>query len=297
VAATRFFTSRHRCFSSLIFITVFSLRDFLMTSSRLNPALLARELPARHTTPLPHLARVRLLTGAHLDRLLAHPETTPETTARHRRRIMTRLHNLGLVTTLERKIGGVRAGSAGHIYTLTPLGHRVLAALHNQPCPPHIKKPATPGTLFLAHTLAISDIYVRLIEASRHHTVTMPSFVTEPACWQPTGHGTYLKPDAYCVLSTTTHQDCWWLEIDQNTEPLPRIERKCRAYLDFLIHTGAGPDNVPPRILFTTPDTDRSDAIHKVIIKLSATAETDQLICVAIHEGAAKFLITELVEL
>ena len=266
-----------------------------MTSSRLNCAhltQLANQLSERCTTPLPHLARVRLLTGAHLDRLLAHPDTTPETTARDRRRIMTRLHNLGLVTTLQRRIGGVRAGSAGHIYTLTPTGHRVLAALHNQPCPPHIKKPTTPGTLFLAHTLAISDIYVRLIEASRHHKVTLSSFVTEPRCWQSTGHGDYLKPDSYCVLSTTTHQDCWWLEIDQATESLPRIRTKSRAYLDYLTHGGIGPDNVPPRILYTAPDTPRTNAIKQLITTLTTESE---LISVTTHADVPKFLIAELV--
>lgn len=269
-----------------------------MTSSRLSSAhltQLANQLTARSTTPLPHLAKVRVLTGAHLDRLLARPDTTPETTARERRRIMTRLHNLGLVTTLQRRIGGVRAGSTGHIYTLTPAGHHYLAALSDQPCPPHVKKPATPGTLFLAHTLALSDIYVQLIQASHSHDVTLSTFTTEPACWQPTGHGDYLKPDAYCVLSTTTHQDCWWLEIDQATESLPRIRTKSSAYLDYLTHNGLGPDDVPPRVLFTTPDTPRTDAIEKVITKLTTT-ETKHLVCATSHTDAPTFLITELTE-
>jgi hypothetical protein len=265
-----------------------------MTTSPHRLTQLPTQLPTRDTTLLPHLARVRLLTGAHLDRLLARPETTPETTARHRRRTMTRLQQLGLVTTLDRRIGGTRAGSTGHIYTLTPTGHRYLATLTGQPPPPHAKKSSTPSALFLAHTLAISDIYVHLIEASHHHTLTMPRFVTEPACWQPTGHGDYLKPDAYLILATSPHQDCWWLEIDQNTESLPRIRTKCRTYLDYLTHGGLGPDDVPPRILFTAPDTDRSDAIHRVIIKLSIAAETDQLICVTTHAEAAPLLVTEL---
>ena len=264
-----------------------------MISSRLSSTVLARELAARHTTSLSHLARVRLLTGAHLDRLLANPETTTETTARDRRRIMTRLHDLGLVTTLERRIGGVRAGSAGRIYTLTPAGHHVLTALSDQPCPPHVKKPTTPGPLFLAHTLAISDIYVQLIEASRHHNVTMSSFVTEPHCWRPTGGGDYLKPDAYCVLSTTTHQDCWWLENDQATESTPRIRAKCRTYLDFLIHGGVGPDDVPPRILFAAPDHPRAQAINNVITT-HTTTETQHMITITTQEDAPQFLINEL---
>lgn len=263
-----------------------------MTSSRLSPTALARELAARQITVLPHLARVRLLTGAHIDRLLANPETTTPTTARDRRRTMARLHDLGLVTILERRIGGVRAGSAGHIYTLTPTGHRVLAALSGQPCPPHVKKPATPGTLFLAHTLAISDIYVALHEAARYHTVHVSTFTTEPTCWQPTGGGNYLKPDAYCVLATTTHQDCWWLEIDQATEPLPRIRAKCRAYLDFLTHGGLGPDTVPPRVLYTTPDTRRAHAIEETIRTVS-THDND-LIGVTAHSDAHTFLINQL---
>ena len=267
-----------------------------MTNSPLTAAALADQLAAHHTTVLPHLARVRLLTGAHLDRLLAQPHTTEHTTARNRRRTMTRLHNLGLVTTLERRIGGVRAGSAGHVYTLTPTGHRVLATLSDQPCPAHIKKTTTPGALFLAHTLAISDIYVRLIEASRTHNVTMSRFVTEPQCWQPTGEGDYLKPDAYCVLSTTTHQDCWWLEIDQATESLPRIRTKSRAYLDYLTRGGVGPEDVPPRILYTTPSTPRTDAIEKVIAK-HVSAETKHVISVTTHKDAPEFLITELTEL
>ncbi len=263
-----------------------------MINSRLIPTQLASTLSTHHTTPLPHLARVRLLTGTQLDRLLAHPDTTPQATARHRRRIMTRLTDLGLVTTLARRIGGTRAGSAGHVYTLTPTGHRTLATLTDQPCPPHVKKPATPSMLFLSHALAISDLYVHLTEASHSHEVTLSRFVTEPHCWQPTGHGDYLKPDAYCVLSTTTHRDCWWLEIDQATESLPRIRTKSCAYLDYLNHGGLGPDHVPPRVLFTTPDQPRTTAINKIITTLSTP--DSNLINTMTHTEATAYLITEL---
>lgn len=266
-----------------------------MTSSRLSAAHLthlAHHLSPRYTTPLPHLARTRLLTGAHLDRLLTDPDTSPETTARDRRRIMTRLVGLGLVTTLQRRIGGVRAGSAGHIYALTNAGHRLHAILADQPCPPRATNPATPGTLFLAHTLAISDIYVALTLAQRDHNFTLATFTTEPHCWCPTGHGDYLKPDAYCVLATATHRDCWWLEIDQATESLPRIRTKCRTYLDYLTHGGTGPDHVPPRILYTTPHPTRTNNINQVIRK--ASTQDNDLINTTTHTSAHTYLITEL---
>jgi len=209
---------------------------------------------------------------------------------------MTRLHDLGLVTTLQRRIGGARAGSAGHVYTLTPAGHRFLAIAQGEPRPPRMRPSTTPSTLFLAHTLAISDIYVQLITASRdHHDVHLATFTTEPQCWWPIGHGDYLKPDAYLVLQTAIHRDCWWLEIDQETESLPRIKRKCRTYLDYLTHGGLGLDGVPPRILFTVPSPQRAHAINGVIVALTSKTTADQLICVVIHESASKLLITELV--
>ena len=263
-----------------------------MTNSHLTPTQLACQLTNHYTTPLPHLARARLLTGAHLDRLLARPHLSEQTTARERRRIMTRLHDLGLVTTLGRRIGGVRAGSAGHVYTLTPTGHRVLATLSDQPCPPHVKKPATPGTLFLGHTLAISDIYVSLHDAAQCHNFHVSTFTTEPACWQPTGHGNYLKPDAYCVLSTATHRDCWWLEIDQATESVSRVRTKCHAYLHYLSHGGLGPDDVPPRVLFTTPDQPRTTAITQIITTLST--RDSNLINATTRTNATEYLIKEL---
>jgi hypothetical protein len=256
-------------------------------------ARLVHALPARYITPLPHLARVRLLTGTQLDQLLAEPDTTAATTARLRRRSMTRLIDLGLVTTLERRVGGARAGSAGHIYTLTPAGYRALAVMRGEPHPPRTRPPATPSALFLGHTLAISDIYIQLITTSRDHDdVHLVTFAIEPACWQATGGGGYLKPDAYLRLATATHADCWWLEVDQATESVPRITRKCRDYLDYLTHAGVGPDQVPPRVLFTVPDIGRRNAIEKVIATLSE--HSHQMISVVTHIDAAAWLITEL---
>jgi Replication-relaxation len=230
--------------------------------------------------------------GGQLDRLLADPDTTAATTARVRRRIMARLHQLGLVLTLQRKVGGARAGSAGHVYTLSLAGYRFLAILSDQPCPAHVKRPTTPSGLFLGHMLAISDIYVQLIITSRDRNIQLATFAIEPACWQPTPSGDILKPDAYCVLSTATHQDCWWLEIDQNTESLPRIRTKARAYLDYLSHGGLGPDHVPPRVLYTTPDTPRTDAINHLITTLS-TQDTS-LINATTRTEATEYLIKEL---
>lgn len=260
--------------------------------SSLRLRLLTKEIPTRYTTPLPHLARTRVLTGAHLDRLLATPEHSPETTARMRRRIMTRLCGLGLVDTLARRIGGARAGSAGHVYTLTSAGHVFLALLNGEPSPGRRRHARNPGELFLTHALAISGIYVDLIEHSRSGAFQMASFTTEPHCWHPVGNGAYLRPDAYAVLAAAKHADCWWLEIDQATESTPRLRAKTRAYRDFLTSGGVGPDHVPPRVLITTPDQTRADTITRAVT--STATDSGALITVTTHDQAARCMVTEL---
>lgn len=263
-----------------------------ITTARL--ATLADQLTERDQAILGDLERTRVLTGAQLQRL-HFDHISPGSRARDRRSVLQRLSDLGLVSTLERRVGGIRAGSAGHVYTLTPAGQRLQAIQHGQASLRRSRRLHTPSTPFLAHALVISEIYVSLIEASRYHDCQVATFTTEPTCWQPTGTGRNLKPDAYTVLATATYQDCWWLEIDRATESLPKIIRKCRPYLDFLTSGGVGPNQVPPRILFSTPNATRSDAINKAIATLTSTEiGTDQMICVTTHDDAPKFLITEL---
>ena len=261
-----------------------------MTPIRLSSVYLRsliEELSERYTAPLPHLARVRLLSGAQLDRLLASPELSPETTARVRRRIMTRLTELGLVAMLGRRIGGVRAGSAGHIYTLTTAGHRFLALLNGQPEPPRKQPSPVPGDLFLTHTLTISGVYVDLIEHSRSGAFVVHTFVSEPQCWHHIGNGATLRPDAYTVLRRGNTGHCWWLEIDNGTEIVPRLRAKIRVYRDHFNSGGVGPDDAPPRLLFTTPDQQRADQITGLLSNDDATAVTT-------HSDAAAYMIREL---
>jgi hypothetical protein len=244
-------------------------------------------LSPRDHAILTDLDRTQVLTGVQLQRLhFTHIDTRSR--ARDRRRVLQRLGDLGLVSTVDRRVGGSQAGSAGHVYTLTSVGRSLLGGHHQQPATGEHRR--SPGAPFLTHALAISEIYVRLMEASRDHDFHVARFTAEPICH--THHDRPLKPDAYLVLHTATHRDCWWLEIDQATESLPRIKRKCRTYLEFLAYGGLGPDGVPPRILYTTPNIQRCEAIKNVITQLST--QDNHLIGVITHADASKFLITEL---
>ena len=88
-------------------------------------AALADQLSDRDKAILADLERTRVLTGAQLQRLHFDP-INHNSRARDRRRVLQRLTELDLVATLNRRIGGIRAGSAGHIYTLTPAGRKRL---------------------------------------------------------------------------------------------------------------------------------------------------------------------------
>lgn len=267
-------------------------RSAVMSRSRMSSVhlrLLTDELTPRYTTVLPHLTRVRLLSGGQLDRLLAEPELSPETVGRVRRRIMTRLTSLGLVAMLRRRIGGVRAGSAGHIYTLTTAGHRFLALQNGEPEPPRKQPSHTPGDLFLTHTLAVSGIYVDLIEKSRGGAYSVHTFITEPHCWHPIGNGATLRPDAYVILRSGATGHCWWLEVDAGTEIVARLRAKIRTYRDHYA-SGGGPDGVPPRLLFTTPDQQRA----KLIADLIGNGDADEMISATTHHHAAAYTIREL---
>jgi protein involved in plasmid replication-relaxation len=266
-----------------------------MTPSRLTTARLRQlteDLPTRYTAALTHLRRARVLTGHQLDRLLAKTEVDPHTTARVRRRIMGRLDQLGLVRMLERRIGGMRAGSTGHVYVLTPAGHTFLALLHREHPPPRIRHFRAPSILFLNHTLAIAEVYVALTEASRHCDFGVATFTTEPSTWWPLGNGFVLRPDAYTVLTVATHRDCWWLEIDRATESRPRLTTKCNGYLAHATSGGTGPDGVPPHVLFTAPTPHRCTLIADLITGLPPPAQ--HLFSICLHTRAVDHLITAL---
>lgn len=264
-----------------------------MTPTRLTPARLrqlADELPDRATLPLLHLSRARVLTGSQLDRLLGQPNATRRTAERARQRAMTYLSDLGLVHMLDRRIGGARAGSAGYVHALTSAGHKLAALLQGRQPPRRIRHTRVPGPMFLAHALDIAEIYVQLTEASQVGAFRVAAFVTEPASWWQQ-HGILLRPDAYAVLATTAYRDLWWLEIDRDTESVPRLHDKLRDYLDHANSGGTGPHG-PTRVLFTAPDPHRADTIRAAIATIGV--DTGEPITVTTHDQAAHFMISEL---
>jgi hypothetical protein len=69
---------------------------------------------------------------------------------------------------------------------------------------------------------------------------------------------------------------------------VPRLRSKIRAYRQHFNSGGTGPDNVPPRLLFTTPDQQRADQITALLTDDDATTSATT------HDDAAAYMIREL---
>jgi hypothetical protein len=88
---------------------------------------IAEQLSPRDTQIMDTVHRLRLATGAHLERL-HFADLSPASRGRTRRRVLNRLVSWRLLATLPRRIGGVRAGSTGLTYHLDTAGSRIRAS-------------------------------------------------------------------------------------------------------------------------------------------------------------------------
>lgn len=218
------------------------------------------------------LEQFRLLNTRQIQRLHFADHRSELAAARAAARVMQRLEALGVVSSLERRIGGVRKGSASYIWQLAATGERFLRAIRGQA---QRRRFMEPGLTFVNHTLAVSEVAVGLLAASRDvEGFTVEKLVTEPQNWRsylgPHGETRWLKPDLYVV---TVHQDAdgeyeehAFLEIDLGTEHLPRIQAKCRMYAAYQA-TGAhqAEHGLFPAVVWLSPNPARKATLRAAV--------------------------------
>jgi len=190
--------------------------------------------------------------------------------------------------------GGERAGSASTTYALGRAGGYLLRT--KRTTGQRVRSAHTPGARYLAHTLAVGDLYVALVDADRGGTIQLADFDPEPACWRhypaPFGAQQTLKPDAYLKLMTPEYELAWFIEIDMATEALTTIKAKASRYHEyFRSGTEQAAHGVFPRVLWITPDTARAEAITETLARLPV--EAHRLFATTTADAAPGFLASE----
>ena len=229
--------------------------------SRLELERLRRRLSERDRELLAQVGELRLMSTRQVEALHFPPEShaSPSAAARAGRRVLERLARDRLLRRLQRRIGGVHAGSAGYIYALAPVGQRLLELERPRP------RLWEPSRLFVEHTLAISQLVTDLTLAARQGDFELLSVQVEPECWRPVPGlaRTVLRPDLFVALGVGEFEHRWFVEIDRGTVHLPTLLKKCRLYERYYrAGSEQAEHGVFPRVLWITTDP-RGEALRE----------------------------------
>jgi hypothetical protein len=220
-------------------------------------------LSARDRAIVTTIASLRYVTTRQLETLHFADLASAYSAARSARRVLERLARQRVVARLERRVGGVRAGSASFIYQLGPIGERLARAGRR-------RRDHEPSRTFLDHTLAVADVAVALHVAQRTGRCELEALQVEPESWRTVRTGLAgvetLRPDLSVILGVGDLEHRWFVEVDLGTEHVPTVVRKCRLYDRYY---GTGEEQhahgVFPRVLWSVPDADRAARIRAAL--------------------------------
>ena len=182
------------------------------------------------------VVRLRFLSAGQLERLFFHGIAEPVTRARRARRQLARLVELELLWRLERRVGGVRAGSTGYIYGATAEARRLAAWWRAEPLT-RAQSAHEPGSAFVEHSLACSELFVQLAEAERTESFELLEHQAEPDCWRrflgAMGGQRHLRPDAFVSIGVGEWEQLAFIEIDRGSEGSAALARKLEVYVAY----------------------------------------------------------------
>lgn len=236
-----------------------------MRVSRQGLLALQERLSDRDHRILEHVARLRLLRARQIQSLLFPEEqhASGATAARCCRRVLERLTRDRLLVRLERRVGGVRAGSASFVYAISPIGNRLVDPTCTR------RRLSEPSLRFVDHTLAVADVLVQVTVRARGGAWGLATWQSEPSAWRDVitlGGTLVLRPDLFLVLVTGEFELRWFVELDRATEHQPAIIRKCRLYNTYYRSgTEQHQHKVFPRILWIAPTEKRATWLRDTI--------------------------------
>jgi Replication-relaxation len=226
-----------------------------------------RDLNGREQAILSSLQQFRFLTARQLQALHFHDHSS-EQAARICRRVLARLHELHVIDHLQRRVGGIRAGSASYVWRVGLVGDRLLRQASGDGAR---LRPKEPSARYLDHCLAVADCYLALVGASRAGRCELVRVDTEPTCWRrylsAGGTRETLKPDLYAVTAVGDYEeDLWFIEVDRGTESLPTLIKKCAQYERYR-RTGRqqAASGVFPLVIWLLPDATRQSKLQAAL--------------------------------
>ncbi|GAB7183038.1 hypothetical protein ATKI12_2869 [Kitasatospora sp. Ki12] len=260
-----------------------------VTSSRL--ALLADTLTPRERAVLRTLATVHLATALQVARAdFGDYQQTSAHSLAHRN--LRRLIDCGLVRRYRDLSRQRWPGKPGYVHMLTTAGAKLVGPAASGS---NRAQGWQPADAFLTHRLAITELYVRLVERARDGTSELLEFKAETDAWRTyrdpmTYRQEYCRPDALVRLRVGQQPRLnWFIEIDRGTESPKRLAEKCRVYRAYeLTDLEQQKHHVFPGVMFVVPDEARAVVIRRVIAGQSADARG--LFVVAIESEAVEAL-------
>lgn len=197
---------------------------------------------------------------------------------RSMRRRLSRLTNLGLLTPLPRRVGGMQSGSAGLVVHLTNAGDRLVRKWQGRD---RRRRYSEPSTRFVQHCLDIGEALGRLTTELPAYGLTVDHWETEPVSWRRYQRGTSiatLKPDGY--VEVRQENDTWgyFIEVDRGSESIPTVVRQIGVYEAYR-RTGTEQErygSFPPVIVTLYPGSRTTPAIRAGQLS-EAVANTRQL--------------------
>ncbi|MEV8440816.1 replication-relaxation family protein [Actinosynnema sp. NPDC051121] len=238
-----------------------------LTGSRL--ALLSDRLTPRDHKVLRSLATVHAATTDQVARCVF---PRAPSGLRLARRHLHRLITSGLVRRFADRSRDRWVGTPGHVYALTSAGLRLAGGHHALG---HRQRHAwRPTPAFLAHRLAISELFAQLTEQQAAGGPLVREFQAEPGAWRsylgPAGEQLVLRPDALVRLALPDgHENSWFIEVDRDTETrAATMAAKCQAYQRY---EASGHEQrrhgVFPGVAFIVPSVARAAQIRAVIAR------------------------------
>jgi len=251
-------------------------------------------LSERDKAILRSLLNLRYLLTSQVRRLHFAESATPAAGLRATNRTMSKLQGYGIITSLERRIGGVRAGSNSYVWTLTESGANMLHL--NDESYTQRKRVYEASLYFVRHTLEVAEVYIQLTEVCKRNQLGITKTELEPSCWRGhtgvDGKPATLKPDMFAVIDSGKYEDSFFIEVDLATESPVVVLDKCKRYA-FYCKTGIEQKQygVFPLVVWLVYNANRKAKLQQYITECREIPEASKGIFIVIMPDEFEALI------